>query len=93
MLAAYGDRIKAFTGQADLMPGVRALQMPGHSPRHSGFELSDGNDALRVCGDATILPAAFQFTHPEAFSVIDFDASLAIATRRASSTVRHPTGF
>lgn len=83
VLAAYGDRVQTFTGEADILPGVRSLPMPGHSPGHGGFELSDGDDFLLICGDATILPAAFQFTHPAAFSVIDFDADQSIATRQA----------
>lgn len=82
VLKAYGDRIQTFTGEADLLPGVRALPMPGHTPGHSGFALSDGKESLLVCGDAAVLQA-FQFTHPAAFSVIDFDAEQAIATRRA----------
>lgn len=79
-VSAYGERIQPF-GTSEILPGMRALPLPGHTPAHVGFEVSDGADILIVAGDAVVF-AAFQFTHPQATSLADTDPAQAIETRR-----------
>lgn len=80
--SAYGDNIKTFEGEAELIPGVRTRAFPGHTPGHTGFEVSSGDDALLIWGDVVHV-AAFQLPKPEAAIGFDVDADAAIATRKA----------
>lgn len=82
VVTAYGERVQPFTAGAEVISGVTALSLPGHTPAHTGFRVMDGPDSLIIAGDAVVF-AAFQFTHPAATSVVDFDPELAIETRRA----------
>ncbi|MEM6311927.1 MAG: MBL fold metallo-hydrolase [Pseudomonadota bacterium] len=79
---AYGDKIQTFDRDGNLIPGIRTRALPGHTPGHTGFELSSGDDALLIWGDIVHV-AAFQFPKPDAVIGFDVDAQAAIETRRA----------
>ncbi|MEM1389265.1 MAG: MBL fold metallo-hydrolase [Pseudomonadota bacterium] len=79
---AYRARIQTFSEEADLVAGIRARALPGHTPGHSGFQVSSGADTLLIWGDIVHV-AAFQFPKPEAAIGFDVDAAAAIATRQA----------
>jgi glyoxylase-like metal-dependent hydrolase (beta-lactamase superfamily II) len=78
--AAYGDRIQPFTGEAEVVPGVTAQALPGHTVGHTGYRLASGDAEIVVFGDA-VNSAAVQFAHPEAGLVFDTDPALAAETR------------
>lgn len=50
-LAPYGDRVRTYAGGAEVMPGLVAVPLPGHTPGHAGYRLGDGGDALLIRGD------------------------------------------
>lgn len=81
VLAAYGDRVTPFAGEADLGGGISTLPMPGHTPGHSGFRVASGDDQLLIWGDSTAV-ASLQFTHPATGIVFDTDGQQAAETRR-----------
>jgi glyoxylase-like metal-dependent hydrolase (beta-lactamase superfamily II) len=64
-----------------LTPEVELIAAPGHTPGHSMFQITQGNDKLLVIGDAVHIHA-LQFPHPEWTMVYDVDSPLAIKTRR-----------
>jgi glyoxylase-like metal-dependent hydrolase (beta-lactamase superfamily II) len=76
----YGERVEPFTGAAEVVPGISAVPLPGHTPGHTGFRIGSGDDALLMIGDAVGL-AAVQFHHPEAGLVFDTDPALAAESR------------
>jgi glyoxylase-like metal-dependent hydrolase (beta-lactamase superfamily II) len=78
--AAYGDRIQPYAGEGEVMPGISALALPGHTVGHSGYRLASGDAEIIVFGDA-VNSAAVQFAHPEAGLVFDTDPALAAETR------------
>lgn len=78
----YNDKIQTFEGEVDLLPGIRTRTLPGHTPGHTGFEMSSGDDAMLIWGDIVHV-AAFQFPKPEAAIGFDVDSDAAIATRQA----------
>lgn len=80
--ASYRDHLQTFNGEAEVLPGIRSLALPGHTVGHRGYHLAAGSEELIVAGDAVVF-AAFQFVHPEATSLADTDPAVAIATRRA----------
>jgi glyoxylase-like metal-dependent hydrolase (beta-lactamase superfamily II) len=82
VLAAYGDRVRRLPASAgEVMPGIEATPLPGHTPGHTGYLLGDGPDRLWVWGDV-VHAAALQFPKPAATLVFDVDRPAAAATRQ-----------
>lgn len=81
LLDAYGDRVNRFGGETEPFPGARAESMPGHTPGHTGYRLSSGDDQVLVWGDMTAI-APVQFERPGVGIVYDVDSERAAETRR-----------
>ncbi len=80
-LAAYGDRVRFISGEADVAPGMTARPMPGHTTGHTGYMLESGTDSLLIWGDIIHVPAV-QLARPEVTIMFDTDPELAAATRK-----------
>ena len=79
-LEAFGDRVTAFTGEE--VPGpLTAMELFGHTPGHTGYVVSDGDESLLVWGDIIHAPQV-QFPMPSVTISFDTDAAAAEATRR-----------
>jgi glyoxylase-like metal-dependent hydrolase (beta-lactamase superfamily II) len=65
----------------EVIPGVRALSMSGHTPGHTGYVVSSGKKQLIVSSDITNIPVLF-VRNPGWHAVFDMDAQMAEATRR-----------
>ncbi|MEN6438647.1 MAG: MBL fold metallo-hydrolase [Syntrophobacter sp.] len=63
-----------------LLPGIQATVMPGHTPGHTVFEISSDNQSFLVLGD-TVHSMAVQFSRPEVSFVFDTDPKQAISVR------------
>jgi glyoxylase-like metal-dependent hydrolase (beta-lactamase superfamily II) len=72
--------IKTFKPNADMGGGIFAVDLPGHTPGHSGFRISDGNDQLLIWGDIVHIPSV-QLAHPTWQMNFDGDAEQGIHTR------------
>ena len=66
---------------AEVIPGVRAVAMYGHTPGHTGYIVSSGKKQLIVSSDITNIPALF-VRNPGWHAVFDTDPQQAEATRR-----------
>jgi glyoxylase-like metal-dependent hydrolase (beta-lactamase superfamily II) len=66
---------------AEVIPGVRAVAMYGHTPGHTGYLVSSGKNQLLVTSDITNIPALF-VRNPGWHAVFDADAQMAEATRK-----------
>jgi glyoxylase-like metal-dependent hydrolase (beta-lactamase superfamily II) len=65
----------------EVVPGVRAIVTPGHTPGHTSYVItSAAGRRLVVFGDAFHSPA--QMTHPEWLSIGDPDAAGVLSARR-----------
>jgi glyoxylase-like metal-dependent hydrolase (beta-lactamase superfamily II) len=62
-------------------PQVELIPAPGHTPGHSLFKVSQGDDNLLVMGDAVHV-FALQFPHPEWTMAYDTYPAQAVKTRR-----------
>lgn len=82
VVGTYGDQVEPFSADGELLPGIASRAMAGHTPGHSGFEISSGEDSLLIWGDLVAV-AAFQFPKPEAAIAFDIDAEAAIEARKA----------
>ncbi len=79
-IAAYRDRTRVLTG-GEAFAGMTIVPEPGHTPGHSGWMLSSGNDSLLIWGDIVHMPG-IQFARPGAGMGFDVDGAQAIATRQ-----------
>ncbi|MBB4001955.1 MAG: MBL fold metallo-hydrolase [Aurantimonas endophytica] len=82
VIDGYGDRVKTFTGSAEVVPGITARELFGHTPGHCGFLVGSGEDSLLVWGDIVHV-APVQFAKPGVGVAFDADGATAIATRQA----------
>lgn len=76
----YGNRWHSI-GEEEVVPGMRRMALPGHTPGHSGYHLSSGNDELLIWGDITHVPV-IQIGYPDVGIAFDVDVDLGRATRR-----------
>ena len=76
------SRLKTFEGETELIPGVRALPAPGHSPGHTVFKIESKGETLLLWGDL-VHAAAVQLENPAVTMVWEGDgAKLATEQRR-----------
>lgn len=68
-------------GETEVVPGVRLVNAPGHTPGHSAFLLASGNQQLMISNDVAYVPALLA-PHPEWQGAYDQDGPLAVETRR-----------
>ncbi|MGR3783957.1 MAG: MBL fold metallo-hydrolase [Albimonas sp.] len=79
-LAAVEDRLHLHASGDEVLPGLRLLATPGHTPGHMSVEL-DGPEPLLLVGDACPHDLVF-FENPGWRFGFDTDPDLALATRR-----------
>jgi glyoxylase-like metal-dependent hydrolase (beta-lactamase superfamily II) len=65
----------------EVMPGIAAVGLAGHTPGHTGWLIQSGKDGLLIWGDVVHL-AAIQVQRPDTGLVYDVDPQAACATRR-----------
>jgi glyoxylase-like metal-dependent hydrolase (beta-lactamase superfamily II) len=79
-IAPYRARMHT-VGEGEVMPGVSAVLLAGHTPGHTGWLIQSGNDGLLIWGDLVHL-AAIQIARPDTGLIYDVDPQAACATRR-----------
>ena len=76
-------KFKAFEGDTDLVPGIKAVATPGHTPGHSIYKVESKGQTLVLWGDLMHV-AAVQFPEPGVTIQFDTDSkSAAIQRKRA----------
>lgn len=75
----YRDRLSTFEG-GEVLPGITAMPLPGHTAGHTGYRLDSGDKSLLVWGDIVHFPQ-IQIPRPEVSIAFDQDAHLAADTR------------
>jgi glyoxylase-like metal-dependent hydrolase (beta-lactamase superfamily II) len=81
-LALYGNAVHTFTADTAIVPGIKIVPTPGHTPGHTSFLVESKGAALLLWGDIVILPAV-QLPYPEVSAGSDSDRAQAVATRQA----------
>ncbi len=83
LVAAMKPRVDAFTPGAELVPGVvKAVEIKGHTPGHSGYLITSGSDSLLYIGDA-MHHFVISVQKPEWTIAFDSDNATAAASRAA----------
>lgn len=75
----YQQRMRTFSGD-DVLPGISAMPLPGHTPGHSGYRLESAGEGLLIWGDIVHFPQ-IQIVRPAVSIAFDQDPHLSAATR------------
>ncbi|WP_375772486.1 MBL fold metallo-hydrolase [Archangium gephyra] len=83
MLTPYAtaDKLKPFTGDTELVPGIKSLGAHGHTPGHSNYSVESKGQKLVLWGDL-VHAAAVQFPEPSVSIQFDTDSKAALAQRK-----------
>lgn len=81
ILAAIKPRFRPVADGEEILPGVSALALPGHTPGQMGFEVAAGGEYLLSFADVFHSPV--QVTHPDWVLMGDLVPEKSAATRRA----------
>lgn len=73
-------KFKAFNGDTELVPGVKAVAARGHTPGHSVYLVESKGQKLMLWGDLMHV-AAVQFENPTVTISFDSDSKAAMAQR------------
>lgn len=89
-------RIEPVDGEMEIVPGIRLLPAPGHTPGHLAVMLDSGGERLLNLADAAVHPLHLE--HPEWVNGFDLEPELAAATRhslleRAEADTMHVMAF
>ena len=75
----YRDTLRTFQ-HGEVLPGIRAMPLPGHTDGHAGYLFESLDQSLLVWGDIVHFPH-IQIARPDVSIAFDQDPSLAAATR------------
>ena len=72
---------KTFSGEAELAPGIHAVDAHGHTPGHTAYLIESKGERLLIVGDA-VHSHAVQFARPEVAIEFDSDKKQAVIARK-----------
>jgi glyoxylase-like metal-dependent hydrolase (beta-lactamase superfamily II) len=72
--------IETVPDETDILPGVRLVPAPGHTPGHAVVAISSGGERLLYLADTVV--HELDFEHPEWLSAFDAIPNVTIQTRR-----------
>jgi glyoxylase-like metal-dependent hydrolase (beta-lactamase superfamily II) len=78
---ATAGKLKTFEGEAELVPGIKSITTPGHTPGHSLYAAESQGQKLVLWGDLMHV-AAVQFPDPSVTIQFDTDSKAAAAQRK-----------
>lgn len=73
-------KVKGFQSATEILPGVKAVPTPGHTPGHAFFVLESKDDTLEFIGDVLHVQSV-QMAHPEITIVYDVEQPAAKSQR------------
>jgi glyoxylase-like metal-dependent hydrolase (beta-lactamase superfamily II) len=80
MLPPIQRRLDLVDGEAEVVPGVRTIAAPGHTPGHLALEISSQGETFIDAVDTFLHP--IQIDQPGWYSVVDIDPESVLASRR-----------
>jgi len=66
--------------ETEIVPGIRAIPAPGHTPGHMALAISSRGQRLLVISDSVIHPIHME--HPDWYAAVDLDPDQVVDTRR-----------
>lgn len=89
---AAAGRLKMFDADGELVPGIRAVSAPGHTPGHTLYEVESEGQKLVLWGDLIHAKDA-QFPSPAITILYDVDEDAAAARRRKAMADAASRGY
>jgi glyoxylase-like metal-dependent hydrolase (beta-lactamase superfamily II) len=74
-------KLKPFSGETAILPGITVLPTSGHTPGHSFYRIESKGESIEFWGDILHF-GSVQFPKPEITVVYDFDSQAAAAQRK-----------
>ena len=74
------DRVTLLRGESEILPGIRAVPAPGHTPGHIVVEVASAGKVLLYIGDAAVHP--LHLKHPDWAPIYDILPEQAAASKR-----------
>jgi len=74
------DRLDLVDHETEIVPGIRAVAAPGHTPGHMALAISSGDEQLLVISDAMLHPIHVE--QPDWHAAVDFAPKQVVTTRR-----------
>lgn len=74
-------KVKPFSGETEVFPGIRSIPAPGHTPGHTVYSLESQGKKLLLWGDLLHV-AEVQLPRPDVTILFDVDPNAAAATRK-----------
>jgi glyoxylase-like metal-dependent hydrolase (beta-lactamase superfamily II) len=81
LVIVFGPKVVEFQPGADLVPGVKAVDIKGHTPGHSGYLITSGDESLLYIGDS-MHHSVISVQQPDWTIAFDGDAPTAQASRK-----------
>jgi glyoxylase-like metal-dependent hydrolase (beta-lactamase superfamily II) len=75
----YREKIRTFSDN-EVLPGISAMPLPGHTAGHSGYRIESGDSGLLIWGDIVHFPQ-IQIARPDVSIAFDQDPLLSAETR------------
>ena len=91
LVTAVTPKVATFEPGADIVPGVKAVDIKGHTPGHSGYLIGSGADSLLYIGDMAH-HSVISVQHPDWTIAFDGDAPTAQASRKEVITSAAASG-
>ncbi|MEP7298076.1 MAG: MBL fold metallo-hydrolase [Burkholderiales bacterium] len=93
-LNAYvaAGKFKPFNGNTELVPGIKAVAAPGHTPGHSTYLVESKGEKLALWGDLMHV-AAVQFAQPAVTIQFDTDSKSAAVQRKRAYAEAAKQGY
>jgi len=79
-LLAIEDRFEVVDGETEIVPGVRVLPAPGHTPGHLAVAATSEGEELLCLGDAALHPVHVE--RPDWYAAVDLAPERALASRQ-----------
>ncbi|KUY58967.1 MBL fold metallo-hydrolase [Burkholderia sp. RF2-non_BP3] len=80
---AYRAQLRTIEAAGDVLPGIVAVPLPGHTPGHTGYRVESRGERLLIWGDLVHF-APIQVARPDVSIAFDHDPSQASSTRAAT---------
>ena len=90
-VTAITPQIQTFAGGAEVLPGITSVILKGHTPGHTGYEITSGDAKLLDIGDMAH-SVVVSLAKPEWAMGYDGDKPAGEATRREELTVLAKSG-
>jgi len=82
VFGAIGNKVTPYEDGKELVPGIRAVATPGHTPGHTSHLVTSGSQSMMVQADVTAGMAFLFVRQPEWQAAFDMDKPLAVQSRR-----------